>query len=324
MLCLRRNAVLLVSAIAFAGFFVAASSSHGATTIGSDLVATPNAAVACGASPDCTYVQTALVGAQLTATNAGVIVRWRLKTSAGGGGSFKLRVVRNSGVNIFLGVSSSSPETPTGAGINSFNTRLPIAAGDQLGIDQTADGASIQYARTGTAGATNYFRNPAIADGASLPASNLNFTNEFLLNADIEADADTDGFGDESQDACPSIAGQTLGCPPVTELGLTAAKRQKLRKLQLVVTSNIPGAVAVRAVATTRLKRLRRYRSALLTAPLTATSPTVLKPKFSKKVSKLLSRQLATRKKVTVKITVSMTDVLGKVHVKTASVKLKR
>lgn len=235
MLSPRRHAVLIATAIALAGFFAAVSSSIAATTIGSDLVAAPNGAVACGASPDCTYAQSALPGAQLTATSPGVIVRWRLKTSAAGGGPLKLRVLRSAGLNTFLGVSTSGSENATAAGINTFATRISIVAGDQIGIDQTAAGSSIQYARTGAGGASSYFRNPAVPDGSALVASVVNAGIEFLINADIEADGDVDGFGDETQDACPALAGQEAGCPPATVVQVTASKRQSLRKLKLSV-----------------------------------------------------------------------------------------
>ena len=39
---------------------------------------------------------------------------------------------------------------------------------------------------------------------------------ELVLNADIEADADKDGYGDETQDQCPTNAATQGPCPPVT------------------------------------------------------------------------------------------------------------
>lgn len=324
MLSPRRHAVLIATAIALAGFFAAVSSSIAATTIGSDLVAAPNGAVACGASPDCTYAQSALPGAQLTATSPGVIVRWRLKTSAAGGGPLKLRVLRSAGLNTFLGVSTSGSENATAAGINTFATRISIVAGDQIGIDQTAAGSSIQYARTGAGGASSYFRNPAVPDGSALVASVVNAGIEFLINADIEADGDVDGFGDETQDACPALAGQEAGCPPATVVQVTASKRQSLRKLKLSVVSSNAGTLTARAVASTKLKRLKKYRGTLLTSSLTPTAPSILKPKFSRKIQKILNRQISMRKKVTLKITVTVTDALGKAQAKTITVTLKR
>lgn len=324
MLSPRQHAVLLATAIALAGILTAVSSSVAATTIGSDLAATPDSSGACGLYPDCTYVQTALPGAQLTAVTSGVIVRWRLKTSVAGGGPFKLRVVRNAGVNTFLGVSTSGPDNPASAGINAFPTRLPIVAGDQLGFDQTAAATANQYVRNATAGATNYFRTPTLVDGLALPASTLNVSREFLLNADIEADADSDGFGDETQDVCPTIAGQSSGCPPATEVTVTASKRQSLRKLKLSVVSSNAGTVTARAVASTRLKRTKKYRSAALTSPLIAATALALKPKFSRKTQKVLTRQVSKRKKVTITITLIVTDVLGSAQKKTVTVTLKR
>ena len=41
-----------------------------------------------------------------------------------------------------------------------------------------------------------------------MPTYRLNVT------ARLEADADQDGFGDETQDACPGVAGSESGCAP--------------------------------------------------------------------------------------------------------------
>jgi hypothetical protein len=43
------------------------------------------------------------------------------------------------------------------------------------------------------------------------------FSNELInVQATVEADADRDGFGDETQDACPASAGPNRGCPVKT------------------------------------------------------------------------------------------------------------
>ena len=56
------------------------------------------------------------------------------------------------------------------------------------------------------------------------PATSTDTSGEILLQARIEPDADHDGFGDETQDACPGRMGSLSGCPAPTE------SKQKCRK----------------------------------------------------------------------------------------------
>jgi hypothetical protein len=57
---------------------------------------------------------------------------------------------------------------------------------------------------------------------------------EFLVNADVEPDADRDGFGDETQDQCPTNASTQGSCPPAPAQvkpcqGLTGKKLKNCR-----------------------------------------------------------------------------------------------
>jgi hypothetical protein len=59
---------------------------------------------------------------------------------------------------------------------------------------------------------TEYLWLPALADGQTAPAFVI--SSGVLINADVEPDADRDGFGDETQDRCPADASaQGLPCP---------------------------------------------------------------------------------------------------------------
>ena len=59
-----------------------------------------------------------------------------------------------------------------------------------------------------------------------------------------EADADGDGFGDETQDACPSDATTQAACPaPETQITKRPKKRlRKGKKTKVEFVSNPPGA----------------------------------------------------------------------------------
>jgi hypothetical protein len=88
--------------------------------------------------------------------------------------------------------------TIAGSGeIEEFPARTPVAKGNHLAID-TAD-ASAVYASSGSK--FTYVYGPPLVDGAAARTSDM-VTEELLVGAVIEPDADKDGYGDESQDQC--------------------------------------------------------------------------------------------------------------------------
>ena len=86
------------------------------------------------------------------------------------------------------------------AGVSTFDERLPIQTGDGIGLDlPTGEGLDVFSAIGG--GNVNFW-SPVLSDGAAARgASSLDgFT--LLLQAEVEPDADADGYGDDSQDNC--------------------------------------------------------------------------------------------------------------------------
>jgi hypothetical protein len=197
--------------LAFAG------QAQAVTKIGSDLSAPAEASLPCGGS-DCTVVQRTLPGRQLTAPIDGVIVRWQIKVGAGSQAQpVVLRVVRGAGATS-TGVGSSEPENvPAAPGVYLFDTRLSIRAGDRIGIDCCNP---VGYFFSNTPGSERDIWLPRLNDGetrAPLGDGPLGEVGELLVNADIEPDADRDGYGDESQDRCPTDATAQGWCPTVCQ-----------------------------------------------------------------------------------------------------------
>lgn len=291
-----------------------ASSANAGVTIGSDLTGAATASGSCSAQPLCTYVQTVLPGRTLAAPITGVVVRWRIKTS-GAGGPFSLRVMRPAGGGALTAISTSIPQITAGPPISEYNTRLPIQAGDLLGLGQTDVPGAGNYFAFSVPGASNYYKSPAVADGVTAGPSNTNTNFEMLVNADIEADADGDGYGDETQDLCPSQAGTAGACvavidpPPVVKL--SAAKKQRVTKLAIKVTVNEAATVSAKATATSKSKPGKKYGGRTTRAIATAGVPTTLKLKFSKSRLKSIRKLLEAGKSVKVAIAVSTVDTGG-------------
>src|SRR5689334_12633277 len=123
-----------------------------------------------------------------------------------------LKVLRQVGSNSVLIVGEANGNVAGGS--SSIDARIPVQAGDRLGFFSASSfgavicegaGNSIVgvYEGGGSPGSTTPF--------GSGPAENLRVP----VFAVIEPDADGDGYGDETQDACPQVSTVQAACPPV-------------------------------------------------------------------------------------------------------------
>lgn len=181
--------------------------------IGEDTALPGNGSELCPAAGSaCTFTQTQHPARPVVSPIDGVIVRWRMRAAVTG--TFTLRVVRPLGGNTFTGAGASAPTPVVTGGERTLNTRVPIAAGDLIGVD-VPNAGGVEIEERSTAGAVWNRFSPALADGGAPrffdPANGSN--QSLVLNADIEPDCDRDGFGDESQDF------DKLSCDPPPCLG---------------------------------------------------------------------------------------------------------
>jgi hypothetical protein len=158
-----------------------AAPADAAVRIGSDLAAAPNFAPSCVQT--CTVVQD-----NVTAPAAGVITRWRIRSASAT--SVRLQVLHAA-----TEVATSAPVTPDPTRISEFPARLPIARDDAIGVACCLTPTTII---DGGAPLTGKVFDPTVP-------SPMPYTGELLVNADVEPDGDSDGFGDETQDTCPRI-----------------------------------------------------------------------------------------------------------------------
>ena len=161
--------------------------------------------------PSCLYVQTALGGASTATTAPGVIVRWRVLN--GSSGSYRISVLTDNPAGSggpshayhVLGLSETgtvtAPTNPAFSRISSFPTRLAIPAGAYVGI--SVPGSSIPAFQSSPGGQAKYSRTDAPFPGITGVVGESH-NGAILYDADVEPDADGDGYGDVSQDSCPS------------------------------------------------------------------------------------------------------------------------
>jgi hypothetical protein len=198
-----RQPVIAALAITFAGLTLPSTVSA-AVTIGSAL-GTSQTTLSCTNPGDCTVVQTALPGRRVTSPIDGVVVRWRVKnTSSPIPGRF--RILRRQTGTTFTGVASAQAGTGDCPDVCVNEARLPICTGDYIGIDGPT-GAS--GGARNTTGAVLAGWTPFLRDGETRGSDFRLGASEIALNADVEPDADRDGFGDETQDSDPTTPAAT-------------------------------------------------------------------------------------------------------------------
>jgi hypothetical protein len=157
-----------------------------------------------------TYIQITSGGGSYAAPSAGVLTAWRFQAAATVPPFARLKVVRPSGGNNLTIVGQSEREVLTASAVNTFPTRIPVAANEMLGIFWGGSvgacgeiGGDARY----TAAIFSSNDTPIGASATVAP-----FIGRIPVGATLERDADNDGYGDETQDQCPSDADTQKPC----------------------------------------------------------------------------------------------------------------
>ena len=164
------------------------------------------------------------------------------------------------------------------------------------------------------------------------------------ISALVEPDADQDGFGDETQDQCPGVAGTVDGCPPpappappapppviapapadttapVLSSSAATAKLSKSGSISFLVTSseNTTGS-ATATITVPKTARTVRFSKRSITR--LAGIPAKVTLKLSKKDAAVVRRALARKRKLTASVALTMADAAGNRSAKTLALRL--
>src|SRR5262245_13390452 len=166
----------------------------------------------------------------------GVVVGFTIRV-----GSFTtpvvFRLVRPSGLPGYYtgGGTAGAAVTPPINMTTSYPVRLATKIGDRVGIDCCQGGGdAFFYAVPAGQGSHSYWNSLSpplvLADGGPERSPYTNDGYALALQATVEADADQDGFGDETQDECVGVPGTNNGCPPPASPTTTKAATKCTRK----------------------------------------------------------------------------------------------
>lgn len=140
----------------------------------------------------------------------GVITKWSTNPGAASGFHERLIVIRH-GATQFIFAGHSDYEALAPSVESTFQTRIPVQAGDQMGLESQEPNGPCQIASP-SSGSILIAADPS-------PATTFDFAvgpiGPHAINASavVEPDADQDGFGDETQDACPADPTAQANCP---------------------------------------------------------------------------------------------------------------
>jgi len=251
---------------------------------------------------------------------SGVVTKWTFNAEPGlpaGFVSQRLKILRSAGSNQFQAVGESAL-SPISGGLNTFATRVPVHAGDLIGTNGVLEGFNFTfYCQTGNPGDRLgvIVGNPSVGSIATQSEEGPNL--QVPVTVFVEPDADNDGFGDETQDACPQSAALQTPCPPVA---LSTSTQVKKGSITIIVTSSVAAPVTVKGVA-----KLGKGKKAKLNGGTQNLVPGTLSKfrLFFTKGLKNKLKELPPSKKLTLKVTISGTSVSGAVTTKTLKLKLK-
>jgi hypothetical protein len=260
-------------------------------------------------------------GPPLTVPQAGVITSWSTNVIPFTGSlGQQMRVFRPTANPSALQVVGESEPAAVVAGANTFATRVPVQAGDRVGLGP-AGGGSFPAGALLCGGTGNALDVAGIFEGVPPAGSTVSFTPtpefQVAVAATVEPDADHDGFGDETQDKCPQSATTQAACPSVTIDAFSIKGKDSVTVL-VAVSSQVP-------VSVTGTVKLGKGKSAKLKAPaqtLSAGPIGKFKLKFPGPLKSRL-KELDHGQSLQLKVSAQATNVAGTISADNLKVKLK-
>jgi hypothetical protein len=152
---------------------------------------------------------------------SGVIVHWSVKNTSG---PVALRVISGETAKASSNQEEASAFLST---IQTFDSRLPITQGERIGIDVVLGVSEVGSFPGGSIETWN----PVLANGETRTGV-VTSGRELAINATVEPDVDHDGYGDETQDQCPTDATTQGACPAAASPQTSRAEDRKCRHLR--------------------------------------------------------------------------------------------
>ncbi len=283
-------ASLLASLVAFAAIIGSASA---ATQVGQKCQV--------GYSGQPTMIQGSITSGQsYTVASSGILTSWGVDTTTFGSSSMLAAVFGTESGGIWTVQRATPFQLVVGNRINEFPTRMPVVAGEVLGM--------VSYN-------SNNLMCGVLPAGDSIASSGSSTYpgDSFMPNAMpqfrvgvwgiVEPDVDGDGFGDDTQDKCPQSAAFQNACPV-----LAISQSLAAIKGAISITGTASIASSLTATAVVKVPKLGKKKAATVTfsSPPTAFAAGQLKKLKLKLPSRVKNALAGTKKSKKLKITVTL------------------
>jgi len=307
----------LGATIAAALALLAPAGASAATEIGDNCVGDEVAPAAIGLMPI-----SSPASPMPTVAPAGVLTKWRVNlVPVPAVLPHSLKVLRPSATPEAIQIVGETQVNVVG-GANVFPARIPVQTGDRIGL-VSGGGLGTLFCKTAGPGVIGIFE-PGTT-GSIVTFEQGAAPLRVPIAAVIEPDADSDGFGDETQDQCPQSALVQTTCPVVV---LDAYPLSKKAKIIVYISTDRSASVTVSGTAKLpRTTRKRARSSAQAKLPkLTKVVEAGKITRFALNIpAKLRSAAagLAKGKSLTVKLTATAPNLVGPATTDRAQVRLR-
>jgi hypothetical protein len=219
---MRRLRGVLTAALATAvGLGIYASPAAAAVTLGETFAPTAGCA-----PPTNGFQTTSPAATPFNAPSSGVITSWAYQAAGAPPPILRLKVARGTSTSLTI-AGQSANEVPVANQLNRYMTRIAVQTGDVIGF--FGGGSGVFNCGREPAGFNASFFNGADQSVGSNQTYSVSSDVELDVSANLEPDADGDGFGDETQDLCPSDPDTQKACPDKTAPETTITKQPKTK-----------------------------------------------------------------------------------------------
>jgi len=188
-------------------------------------------------------------GSRPYTTPKGILTSWRYHSKTGAdpdGQNVRLELFKPVGEpGRYEAVAESAQKDLTSDTAYEFSERIPVQEGWVLGLNPGSD-AAVGITVPVTPSNQMYQFGMDVPVGSTASATGPFADYRVNVSATVEPDADGDGFGDESQDQCPTDATTQGACPdksaPATRITKRPANRLEKHKAKFKFTAGEPGA----------------------------------------------------------------------------------